>query len=120
VHGRLAYQRTTFIANYAYYKSMTCGLMQLFFNCFALFSGQTLFNTWTLLGYNTMFTGFGVLFFIFDVDVRCHLCETARKAPLARVASSSRGVQASRSCQHPPAQYCVCTGTNEEVVLQAP
>jgi hypothetical protein len=48
---------------------MIAGLMQLCFNFFCMFSGQTLFNSVTLLGYNTVFTGLGVLFYIFDVDV---------------------------------------------------
>ena len=48
---------------------MCVGLVQLFYNFYCAYSGQTLFNSFSLMGYNTLCTGFGVLFFIFDVDV---------------------------------------------------
>lgn len=69
VHGRLAYQRTAFIAQYCFYKSMTYALSQGLYNVYCGYSGTPLFNSMTALGFNSFFTGLGVWFYCFDVDL---------------------------------------------------
>eukprot|EP01044_Picomonas_judraskeda_P001909 COSAG03_NODE_123_length_12291_cov_19.979413_11_plen_927_part_00 len=68
VHGRLAYHRTTFIAQYCFFKSMTYALSQGLYNIYCGYSGTPLFNSMTALGFNSFFTGLGVWFYCFDLD----------------------------------------------------
>jgi phospholipid-translocating ATPase len=68
VHGRLAYHRTTFIAQYCFFKSMTYALSQGLYNIWCGYSGTPLFNSMTALGFNSFFTGLGVWFYCFDID----------------------------------------------------
>ena len=69
VHGRLAYHRTTFISQYCFFKSMTYALSQGLYNIYAGYSGTPLFNSMTALGFNSFFTGLGVWFYCFDIDL---------------------------------------------------
>lgn len=69
VHGRLATYRSAFIAQYSFYKSMLIAFCQLLFALRSAFSGGSLFNAYSLITYNMLFTGILPLGFIFDKDV---------------------------------------------------
>lgn len=83
VHGRYAYQRTSVIAQYSFYKSAFICLMQLAYVLFDFqgpsrrrrfafvsnFSGTSLFPGIALMLYNIVFTGLPVMFHVLDKDV---------------------------------------------------
>eukprot|EP00727_Mastigamoeba_balamuthi_P008457 m51a1_g4233 putative probable phospholipid-transporting atpase ia isoform x2 (1527) ;mRNA; r:126100-132652 len=70
VHGRYSYRRTSIVILYSFYKSITLYLTQFWFTFFNGFSGQSLFDRWTLAMYNVLFTfAPAVIFGVFDKDV---------------------------------------------------
>eukprot|EP01117_Protostelium_nocturnum_P005659 TRINITY_DN2043_c0_g1_i5.p1 TRINITY_DN2043_c0_g1~~TRINITY_DN2043_c0_g1_i5.p1 ORF type:complete len:1097 (+),score=372.02 TRINITY_DN2043_c0_g1_i5:81-3371(+) len=68
LHGRWSYIRTSFIAQYCFYKSLLICLIQLLFAFHNGFSGSSFFNTFCLTAYNIVFTGVPILFHILDRD----------------------------------------------------
>ena len=58
VHGGWAYSRMSKLILYSFYKNITLYLMQFWFAIDNGFSGQTLFETWTVSGYNVLFAVF--------------------------------------------------------------
>jgi len=70
VHGRWDYRRICKLILYSFYKNMTFALTQFWFNLFAGFSGQTLYESWVIGLYNTMFTFLPIMFLsALDQDV---------------------------------------------------
>ena len=70
VHGRWNYLRITKMVVYFFYKNILFGLTLFYFNAFAFFSGQTVYNAWSMTFYNVIFTVFPVLVIgTFDQDV---------------------------------------------------
>jgi len=56
VHGRYSYLRTSFIAQYCFYKSLQICLVQLFFAFVSEFSGASYFDSYSLVTYNLIYT----------------------------------------------------------------
>jgi len=61
VHGRSNYQRLCLLIRYFFYKNALVVLTQFWYVFFNLFTGQSLYEQWTLAGYNVAFTAFPVL-----------------------------------------------------------
>jgi phospholipid-translocating ATPase len=69
VHGRYAYKRTSWIAQYAFYKSMIICMLQISFGFVSAFSGSSLFDSSSLTLYNVAFTNFYTMAAALDRDV---------------------------------------------------
>ena len=70
VHGRFSYRRTSIVILYTFYRNIALYLIQFWYCCFNGFSGQSLFDRWTLAVYNILFTGIPIIAFgSFDKDV---------------------------------------------------
>jgi phospholipid-translocating ATPase len=76
VHGRYSFQRTAFVAQYCFYKSLLICMMQIYYQTFTGFSGSTFFSTFALTTYNIVFTSLPVFAFILDRDVPVSACES--------------------------------------------
>ncbi len=56
-HGRRAHRATSFLAQFALYKSMFMCSQQILFNCFAAgLAGSSMFDSFSLTAFNTLFT----------------------------------------------------------------
>ena len=69
IHGRYAYNRTSFIALYSFQKSIYICLIQVMYNFYAGFSGASFFDTLQLSTYNVVFTGIPIVFYVLDQDI---------------------------------------------------
>ncbi|CAG8621686.1 26877_t:CDS:1 [Dentiscutata erythropus] len=70
VHGRWSYVRVSKFALGTLYKCMCFYLTQGIFQIFAVFSGTSLYESWSLAAYNTLFTSLPVLVVgIFEKDL---------------------------------------------------
>jgi len=70
VHGRWAYKRLSKLVLYSFYKNITFCMCQFWFAYFNRYSGQTLFDSWSLSMFNTLFTSLPILVVAaFDQDV---------------------------------------------------
>ena len=70
VHGRFSYRRISLVMLYTFYRNIALYLIQFWYCCFNGFSGQSLFDRWTLAVYNILFTGVPIIAFgAFDQDV---------------------------------------------------
>jgi phospholipid-translocating ATPase len=69
VHGRNSYRRSAFVAQFFFYKSVLLCIQQLAFALFSSFSGTSLFETFALMSFNTFFSSFQPLCFVFDRDL---------------------------------------------------
>eukprot|EP00727_Mastigamoeba_balamuthi_P009714 m51a1_g5365 putative probable phospholipid-transporting atpase ia isoform x1 (1125) ;mRNA; f:511123-516212 len=79
VHGRYAYRRLSLLILYSFYKSIALYLTQFWYTFANGFSGQSLYDRWTLTVYNVLFTFVPVIVFgMFDKDV---LEDTVRAFP---------------------------------------
>ncbi|XP_065883970.1 phospholipid-transporting ATPase IB-like [Dysidea avara] len=77
VHGAWNYRRLTNVIMYSFYKNICLYLMQFWFAFFNGFSGQVLFERWTIGLYNVIFTSLPAFAIgIMDQDVS----STARKS----------------------------------------
>eukprot|EP00002_Diphylleia_rotans_P012724 TRINITY_DN248_c0_g3_i1.p1 TRINITY_DN248_c0_g3~~TRINITY_DN248_c0_g3_i1.p1 ORF type:complete len:190 (+),score=5.08 TRINITY_DN248_c0_g3_i1:567-1136(+) len=63
VHGRLSYYRTSFIAQYCFYKSLIIGFIQVSYGNWSAYSGSSFFNSFCLTTYNILFTGIPIFFY---------------------------------------------------------
>eukprot|EP01117_Protostelium_nocturnum_P006113 TRINITY_DN2203_c0_g1_i3.p1 TRINITY_DN2203_c0_g1~~TRINITY_DN2203_c0_g1_i3.p1 ORF type:complete len:1236 (+),score=387.58 TRINITY_DN2203_c0_g1_i3:144-3851(+) len=69
-HGRWAYKRLSKLVLYSFYKNITFCMCQFWFAWYNNFSGQTLFDSWSLSMFNTLFTSVPILVVAaFDQDV---------------------------------------------------
>jgi len=70
IHGRYSFIRLSLLIQYAFYKNITFILPQLWWSFFMAFSGQSLYDDWTLTFYNLIFTSLPPLFMgTFEKDV---------------------------------------------------
>jgi phospholipid-translocating ATPase len=72
LHGRSAYRRLAFIAQYCCYKSMVIAVVQLLHALATGFSGASLLDTFSLSLYNVVFTGLPAVLYLLDADVSTH------------------------------------------------
>lgn len=60
---------------YFFYKNVAFGFTIFFFQTYASFSGQTVYNDWFLSLYNVFFTSLPVISLgVFDQDIAARLC----------------------------------------------
>src|SRR5690242_17732221 len=69
VHGRYAYRRTAFIAQYSFYKSTFLAFIQLLYAFYSHFSGQTFFDGYSMLAWNIFYTSIPTGWFMLDKDI---------------------------------------------------
>lgn len=67
VHGHMAYQRTAYIVQYSFYKSMIIAFIQVLFNFYTMMSGVSFWNSLALTAYNGVFTVPLTLFYVMDI-----------------------------------------------------
>ncbi|KAG9130462.1 hypothetical protein Leryth_004421 [Lithospermum erythrorhizon] len=69
VHGRYSYNRTAFLSQYSFYKSLLICFIQIFFSFISGVSGTSLFNSFSLMAYNVFYTSIPVLVSVLDKDL---------------------------------------------------
>lgn len=69
VHGRYSYNRTAFLSQYSFYKSLLICFIQIFFSFVSGVSGTSLFNSVSLMAYNVFYTSVPVLMSVLDKDL---------------------------------------------------
>lgn len=69
VHGRYSYNRTAFLSQYSFYKSLLICFIQIFFSFISGISGTSLFNSVSLMAFNVFYTSIPVLVSVLDKDV---------------------------------------------------
>ncbi|KAL9230570.1 hypothetical protein vseg_005907 [Gypsophila vaccaria] len=69
VHGRYSYNRTAFLSQYSFYKSLIICFIQIFFSFVSGISGTSLFNSVSLMAYNVFYTSVPVLVSALDKDL---------------------------------------------------
>eukprot|EP00268_Persea_americana_P027236 TRINITY_DN2667_c0_g1_i2.p1 TRINITY_DN2667_c0_g1~~TRINITY_DN2667_c0_g1_i2.p1 ORF type:complete len:1108 (+),score=144.64 TRINITY_DN2667_c0_g1_i2:417-3740(+) len=69
VHGRYSYNRTAFLSQYSFYKSLLICFLQIFFSFISGVSGTSLFNSVSLMAYNVFYTSIPVLMNVLDKDL---------------------------------------------------
>ncbi|CAN8267607.1 unnamed protein product [Cochlearia groenlandica] len=69
VHGRYSYNRTAFLSQYSFYKSLLICFIQIFFSFISGVSGTSLFNSVSLMAYNVFYTSVPVLVSVIDKDL---------------------------------------------------
>ncbi|TVU13805.1 hypothetical protein EJB05_37233, partial [Eragrostis curvula] len=69
IHGRYSYNRTAFISQYSFYKSLLICFIQILFSYLSGLSGTSLFNSMSLMAYNVFYTSLPVMTIIFDKDI---------------------------------------------------
>ncbi|KAK3275786.1 hypothetical protein CYMTET_16101, partial [Cymbomonas tetramitiformis] len=70
IHGRSAYQRTCFISQFCFYKSLLLSFTQILYAFSSAFSGSSLFSSFTIMAYNVVYTSFPVLGYLFNKDLQ--------------------------------------------------
>ncbi|CAA7402088.1 unnamed protein product [Spirodela intermedia] len=69
VHGRYSYNRTAFLSQYSFYKSLLICFIQILFSFISGISGTSLFNSVSLMAYNIFYTSIPVLTSVLDKDL---------------------------------------------------
>lgn len=69
VHGRYAYTRMAFIVQYSFYKSMLLAWIQIIYCFYSYISGSSLFNTYSLMVYNFLYTSLPCFMYAIEQDV---------------------------------------------------
>ncbi|KAJ3675744.1 hypothetical protein LUZ60_004786 [Juncus effusus] len=69
IHGRYSYNRTAFISQYSFYKSLQICFIQIFFSFLSGLSGTSLFNSFSLMAYNVFYTSVPVFVSVLDKDL---------------------------------------------------
>lgn len=69
VHGRYSYNRTAFLSQYSFYKSLLICFIQILFSFVSGLSGTSLFNSVSLMAYNVFYTSVPVLVSVLDKDL---------------------------------------------------
>ncbi|GAU88520.1 hypothetical protein RvY_01206 [Ramazzottius varieornatus] len=88
VHGAWSYERISKLILYCYYKNITLYVMQFYFTLGNGFSGQTLFERWTIGLYNIWFTALPP--FVIGIFERSCSSESRMRYPVL-YGSSQRG-----------------------------
>ncbi|XP_012468756.1 putative phospholipid-transporting ATPase 9 [Gossypium raimondii] len=75
VHGHWCYRRISSMICYFFYKNIVFGFTLFFYEIYASFTGQAVYNDWFLSFYNVFFTSLPVVALgVFDQDVSSRLC----------------------------------------------
>ncbi|MBA0821245.1 hypothetical protein Goarm_018114 [Gossypium armourianum] len=75
VHGHWCYRRISSMICYFFYKNIVFGFTLFFYEIYASFTGQAVYNDWFLSFYNVFFTSLPVIALgVFDQDVSSRLC----------------------------------------------
>ncbi|OMO51953.1 Cation-transporting P-type ATPase [Corchorus capsularis] len=75
VHGHWCYRRISSMICYFFYKNIAFGFTIFFYEIYASFSGQAVYNDWFLSLYNVFFTSLPVIALgVFDQDVSSRFC----------------------------------------------
>nr|BAJ86425.1 predicted protein [Hordeum vulgare subsp. vulgare] len=75
VHGHWCYSRISSMVCYFLYKNITFGVTLFLYESLTTFSGQTLYNDWSMSLYNVLFTSLPVIAMgVFDQDVSARFC----------------------------------------------
>lgn len=61
VHGRWSYKRVTKLILYSFYKNMVFALSQFWMSWYNGFSGQTMYDGWSITIFNVIFTGLPII-----------------------------------------------------------
>ncbi|KAH9325751.1 hypothetical protein KI387_005929, partial [Taxus chinensis] len=69
IHGRYSYNRTAFLSQYSFYKSLLICFIQILFSFVSGVSGTSLFNSVSLMAYNVFYTSVPVLMSVLDKDL---------------------------------------------------
>uniref|UniRef100_A0A453BAN4 Phospholipid-transporting ATPase n=2 Tax=Aegilops tauschii subsp. strangulata TaxID=200361 RepID=A0A453BAN4_AEGTS len=69
VHGRYSYNRTAFLSQYSFYKSLLICFIQILFSFVSGIAGTSLFNSVSLMAYNVFYTSIPVLTTVLDKDL---------------------------------------------------
>eukprot|EP01059_Diplonema_ambulator_P005982 TRINITY_DN1575_c0_g1_i1.p1 TRINITY_DN1575_c0_g1~~TRINITY_DN1575_c0_g1_i1.p1 ORF type:complete len:1309 (+),score=410.70 TRINITY_DN1575_c0_g1_i1:252-4178(+) len=70
VHGRWNYRRNCKLILYSFYKNICLYLTQFWFCFYNSFTGQSLYDPWSLAGYNVIFTSLPIIgLAVFDRDI---------------------------------------------------
>ncbi|KAJ1685670.1 hypothetical protein LUZ63_017060 [Rhynchospora breviuscula] len=69
VHGRYSYNRTAFLSQYSFYKSLMICFIQILFSFLSGIAGTSLFNSVSLMAYNVFYTSIPVLTSVLDKDL---------------------------------------------------
>eukprot|EP00249_Psilotum_nudum_P019167 c27124_g1_i1 orf=428-3133(+) len=109
VHGRYSYNRTSFLAQYSIYKSLLICFIQIFFSFVSGISGSSLFNSFSLMVYNVVYTSVPVMVNILDKDLAertvlqhpqiLYYCQAGRVV-WAVCFSCGSGVSCDKPCLH--------------------
>jgi len=62
VHGRWSYRRVSLLILYSFWKNVLRTLCQFYFQIHNGWSGQTVYESWSIALWNTIFTAFPILF----------------------------------------------------------
>ncbi|CAO2840230.1 unnamed protein product [Amaranthus hypochondriacus] len=75
VHGHWCYKRIAQMICYFFYKNIAFGLTLFYFEAFAGFSGQTIYDDWYSLSFNVILTSLPVISLgVFEQDVSSDVC----------------------------------------------
>ncbi|XP_020678143.1 putative phospholipid-transporting ATPase 9 isoform X1 [Dendrobium catenatum] len=75
VHGHWCYRRISSMICYFFYKNITFGLTIFLYEAYTTFSGQPVYEDWSLSLYNVFFTSLPVVALgVFDQDVSARFC----------------------------------------------
>jgi phospholipid-translocating ATPase len=75
VHGHWCYKRIAQMICYFFYKNIAFGLTIFYFEAFAGFSGQSVYDDWFMLLFNVVLTSLPVISLgVFEQDVSSEIC----------------------------------------------
>lgn len=75
VHGHWCYKRIAQMVCYFFYKNIAFGLTLFYFEAFAAFSGQSIYDDWYMLLFNVILTSLPVISLgVFEQDVSSEVC----------------------------------------------
>ncbi|XP_058227240.1 probable phospholipid-transporting ATPase 4 isoform X3 [Rhododendron vialii] len=75
VHGHWCYKRIAQMICYFFYKNIAFGLTLFYFEAFASFSGQSVYEDWYMLLFNVILTSLPVISLgVFEQDVSSEIC----------------------------------------------
>ncbi|CAI7906865.1 unnamed protein product [Closterium sp. NIES-54] len=98
VHGRLSYLRISKVVAYFFYKNLAFTLTLFWFNCFAGFSGQRLYDDWFQSAFNVLFTALPVI--VLGLFEQKHFAESLRPVSLPLPLSLRHGIAPEQSNQY--------------------
>lgn len=73
VHGRYSYKRSASLSQFVIHRGLIISTMQAIFSAVFYFSSVSLFPSFFMVGYATIFTMFPVFSLVLDKDVEGHI-----------------------------------------------